>query len=314
MPTLQPSRTNLRVCTGDTSCRNYDTAYALKSAANMMEFSQIACEICRTKKRKCDRKIPTCSQCIHAGQTCTYPGTSKRGLPSGYIASIEDRLAQTEAALLQALSTIHGSQVESRSPPAIPEKPRDMEFNEVRIAKVEEWQKYPLDTEEHQRNWMQYKLATNPGSSALTILNTQEGHAGQASDKQQSQSHQKSDAARKRQKIANESPQNRQLPQGHRSDFASEALPLTGAQALQGGSEWTTNAPQGRPLDPDHGFATSIPSAQGTTTRSTDSHRASNPRSMPTPIRSNGVEALPDSDQNTSKAKRLSTLHSRKYF
>ncbi|KAH0187851.1 hypothetical protein KCV03_g5241, partial [Aureobasidium melanogenum] len=126
-----------------------------KSSAAMSEFSQIACEICRTKKRKCDRKIPTCSQCIHTSQTCTYPGTSKRGLPTGYIASIEERLAQTEAALLQALSTIHGSQVpESRLPPAATEKARDMEYNEVRIAKVEEWQKCPLDTQEHQRDWM----------------------------------------------------------------------------------------------------------------------------------------------------------------
>lgn len=185
-----------------------------------------------------------------------------------------------------------------------------MEFNEVRIAKVEEWQKYSLDTQEHQRNWMQYKLATDAGSTVFTTLRNQEDHAGQASDKRRVQGHQESGGGRERRKTGHESPGD----EDHRSDFASEALPPTGIQVSQGGSEWTTNAPRGEPHDPNLGFATSTPSAQGTTTRSTDSHRASNPCSMPTPMYSNSVEALPGLDQNASKAKRLSTLHSRKYF
>ncbi|KAH0365338.1 putative acylamino-acid-releasing enzyme, partial [Aureobasidium melanogenum] len=237
-----------------------------------------------------------------------------KGLPSGYIASIEERLAQTEAALLQALSTIHGSQIDARSSPTTDAKPRDMEFNEIRIAKVEEWQKYPLETEEHQRNWMQYKVATDTGSTALTIGNTQEDHAGQASDKRQLQGHRESDGRRKRQKTTHESPGNRNLLENHKPGPASGAPPLTRPQTSQGGGQWSTNAIQGVPLGPDHEPAASTPWAQGSKTRFTERHRASNPPSMPIADHIDGAEALPHLDQITSKAERLSTLHSRKYF
>lgn len=240
---------------------------------------------------------------------------SSRGLPSGYIASIEERLAQTEAALLQVLSTIHGSQVpESRSPPAATEKAREMEYNEVRIAKVEEWQRYPLDTQEHQRDWMQYKLAIDPASVGSTRTESQEDHASQPSDKRQSQGHQQLGAALKRQKTARESRDNRHLSESCRPSIESEALPLTGLRTSQGEDEWTTNTPQGGSLDPDHRPAASTPWAQGTTTRFIKPHRASNTPSVAISDHPNGMEALPPLDQTTSKAKRLSTLHSRKYF
>ncbi|KAH0276767.1 putative acylamino-acid-releasing enzyme, partial [Aureobasidium melanogenum] len=238
-----------------------------------------------------------------------------RGLPSGYIASIEERLAQTEAALLQALSTIHGAQVAgSRSPPAATEKARDMEYNEVRIAKVEEWQKYPLDTQEHQWDWMQYKFATDPASIGSTRSKSPEEHASQPSDKRQLQGHQQLGAARKRQKTAHESQGNRHLLESYRQGFESEGSLLTRSQASEGEGEWTTNTLQGGPLDPDHGPADSTPWTQGTTIQFPKSHRASNTPSVAISDHPNGVEAPRRLDQTTSKAKRLSTLHSRKYF
>ncbi|KAG9692373.1 hypothetical protein KCU95_g7300, partial [Aureobasidium melanogenum] len=237
------------------------------------------------------------------------------GLPSGYIASIEERLAQTEAALLQALSTIHGFQVpESRSPPAATEKVREMEYNEVRIAKVEEWQRYALDTQEHQRDWMQYKLATDPASIGSTRTKSQEDHASQPSDKRQLQGHQQLGAALKRQKTTHESRGNRHPLGSYGSGFATEASPLTRLRTSPGEREWTTDTPQGSPLHPDREPAASTPCAQGTTTRFMESHPASNTPSVAISDHPNRMEALPPLDQTTSKAKRLSTLHSRKYF
>jgi hypothetical protein len=189
-----------------------------------------------------------------------------------------------------------------------------MEYNEVRIAKVEEWQKYPLDTQEHQRDWMRYKLATDPASIALATSRSQEERASQRSDKRQLQGHQQLGAARKRQKTAYESRGNRYLSEGYGPGSESEGLPLTRLRISRGEGEWTTNTPQGGPPDPDRRPADSTPWTRGTTSRLTESHGALYTPSVPIPDHPNGLEALPRLDQTTSKAKRLSTLHSRKYF
>jgi hypothetical protein len=90
-----------------------------------------------------------------------------RGLPSGYLANIEERLAQTEVALLQALSALHESGVQVRPehhqlrvPDAAVGKARELEFNEVRIARAEEWKKFPLETPEQQLLWTRNRLKT----------------------------------------------------------------------------------------------------------------------------------------------------------
>lgn len=189
-----------------------------------------------------------------------------------------------------------------------------MEYNEVRIAKVEEWQKCPLDTQEHQRDWMRYKLATDPALIEVTRSKSQEEHASQSSDKRHLQGHHQSGATRKRQRTAHESQGNRHLLESYRQGFESEGSPLTRLRASQGEGEWTTNTPQGGLLDPDHGPADSTPWTRDTTSRLTESHGAFYTPPKPIPDHPNGLEALPRLDQTTSKAKRLSTLHSRKYF
>ncbi|KAI5200540.1 hypothetical protein E4T39_05691 [Aureobasidium subglaciale] len=97
---------------------------------------------------------------------------SDLGLPSGYIAKIEERLAQTEAALLQALSTLHTSEAQrvrdAREPVHLlsassEERSRELEFNEIRMAKVEYWKEYPLDTGRQQVEWMRHRLAEGDG-------------------------------------------------------------------------------------------------------------------------------------------------------
>lgn len=49
-----------------------------------------ACDQCRSRKHRCDGKRPKCLPCIAMDQDCTY-GTAgkKRGLPTGYVKSLE---------------------------------------------------------------------------------------------------------------------------------------------------------------------------------------------------------------------------------
>lgn len=50
----------------------------------------MACDFCRTKRTKCDCKMPACSNCLASNTTCTYKiKAKKRGLPQGYILSLE---------------------------------------------------------------------------------------------------------------------------------------------------------------------------------------------------------------------------------
>ncbi|KAJ5489226.1 Quinic acid utilization activator [Penicillium diatomitis] len=49
-----------------------------------------ACDNCRSKKDKCDGAQPVCSTCASLGRQCTYKANpKKRGLPTGYIRSLE---------------------------------------------------------------------------------------------------------------------------------------------------------------------------------------------------------------------------------
>ncbi|KAJ5650781.1 C6 zinc finger domain protein [Penicillium longicatenatum] len=49
-----------------------------------------ACDQCRRRKSKCDGEQPVCSICSQANRGCTYEaGGGRRGLPSGYVRSLE---------------------------------------------------------------------------------------------------------------------------------------------------------------------------------------------------------------------------------
>ncbi|RVD87751.1 uncharacterized protein DFL_001962 [Arthrobotrys flagrans] len=65
-----------------------------------------ACEPCKRKKRKCDGASPFCSMCIRTPSACHYLRPSPRGLPPGYLIALEQRLADTEAALSLSISLI----------------------------------------------------------------------------------------------------------------------------------------------------------------------------------------------------------------
>ncbi|KAH7146823.1 fungal-specific transcription factor domain-containing protein [Dactylonectria estremocensis] len=49
-----------------------------------------ACDPCRARKHRCDGRQPTCSACSMTQHPCSYDsGTKKRGLPTGYVRSLE---------------------------------------------------------------------------------------------------------------------------------------------------------------------------------------------------------------------------------
>ncbi|KAH7160428.1 hypothetical protein B0J13DRAFT_644059 [Dactylonectria estremocensis] len=49
-----------------------------------------ACELCRARKIRCDGRRPSCSACSMAQSPCRYgSGMKKRGLPTGYVRSLE---------------------------------------------------------------------------------------------------------------------------------------------------------------------------------------------------------------------------------
>lgn len=49
-----------------------------------------ACNPCRSRKRRCDGRQPSCSACSSTQHPCSYDsGMKKRGLPTGYVRSLE---------------------------------------------------------------------------------------------------------------------------------------------------------------------------------------------------------------------------------
>ncbi|KAH8885275.1 hypothetical protein GQ53DRAFT_729186 [Thozetella sp. PMI_491] len=60
------------------------------TGANKRKRTTRACNPCRTRKHKCDGRQPTCSSCSMSELPCTYgSGSKKRGLPTGYVRSLE---------------------------------------------------------------------------------------------------------------------------------------------------------------------------------------------------------------------------------
>lgn len=68
----------------------------------------VSCELCKTRKVKCDRGHPQCGWCVKNSQACEYKERKKPGLRAGYGRELESRLDQLEGALQtqgQALQT-----------------------------------------------------------------------------------------------------------------------------------------------------------------------------------------------------------------
>ncbi|KAJ5994454.1 C6 zinc finger domain protein [Penicillium sp. IBT 35674x] len=67
-----------------------------------------ACDQCRRRKSKCDGEQPVCSICSQANRACTYEtGGGRRGLPSGYVRSLEIFLGLMFKHVPNSESTMH---------------------------------------------------------------------------------------------------------------------------------------------------------------------------------------------------------------
>ncbi|KAF5521098.1 Depudecin biosynthesis cluster-specific transcription activator DEP6 [Colletotrichum aenigma] len=140
-----------------------------REAGNSSTFqSPIACESCRQRKRRCDRKLPFCLQCSHEPGRCQYPEQSKRGIPNGYLNKLETRLAETEAALFRVLSGTMDSQAyDAASSPALLSQaawtPR-----QNKVDRVKEWESLPLQTPTDVQAWFRSK-ATESNDAATDL-------------------------------------------------------------------------------------------------------------------------------------------------
>lgn len=75
-----------------------------------------ACDQCRRRKSKCDGEQPACSICHEANRACTYEaGGGRRGLPSGYVRSLEIALGLIFQHAPNSQSTLRSALRDSRS-------------------------------------------------------------------------------------------------------------------------------------------------------------------------------------------------------
>jgi hypothetical protein len=85
-----------------------------------------------------------------------------RGIPSGYISSLEERLIETEIALFEALSFINTHFHQGGNTQFEPSQYHDAFTNHStalsKQAKVEEWRRLPLMFEDQQKAWLQEKI------------------------------------------------------------------------------------------------------------------------------------------------------------
>ncbi|KAH7317681.1 hypothetical protein BKA65DRAFT_514968 [Rhexocercosporidium sp. MPI-PUGE-AT-0058] len=126
----------------------------------MTENQGGSCEPCKRKKCKCDRQLPSCGQCDASKLSCTYVESNKRGIPTGYLGLLEQRLGETEVLLYQALSELQTLKLQNifqsvpRSP-AIPD-PIPREVNPSKQVRMEEWREYPLRTADEVERWRRF--------------------------------------------------------------------------------------------------------------------------------------------------------------
>lgn len=244
---------------------------------------------------------------------------SFRGLPPGYLANVEERLAETENALLHALSIIHASEVGpihtqqhlgvSTAPN---ERPRELEFNEVRIAKVEEWQKLPLHTQEQQRHWMRHKLATDEISTAPDPINGQQETIDLTSRSQKRQRNREIESASKRRRPTSASNGTLDLGEDHGLMPTTPTVrAATGPQSLAREDTQTADTVHPDTLSPYIETAASNLQHQHANIRSPARHFTSSPPQART---SEPPGPRPEIQPEQSKAKRLASLHSRRYF
>ncbi|KAK0112093.1 hypothetical protein ONS96_001352 [Cadophora gregata f. sp. sojae] len=140
-----------------------------------------SCEPCKRKKCKCDRQLPSCGQCEISKLPCTYGESTKRGIPTGYLGLLEQRLGETEVLLYRALSELRALKLQQNSYPGVTSTldipdPITREANAPKPVRMEEWKEYPLKYEEEVERWRQYM-----SGGRETSIGYDEGFSGEQS-------------------------------------------------------------------------------------------------------------------------------------
>lgn len=129
-------------------------------------LNPIACDNCRSKKCKCDRRMhvvlnhsepacvlticsPSCSQCRTSSLVCRYQEGGKRGLPIAYINSLERRLRETESALYAAMLALDEHEIIKAGNLGLLKAPRELSKTE----RQDDWKRLPLQTPEQLASW-----------------------------------------------------------------------------------------------------------------------------------------------------------------
>ncbi|CAH0057323.1 unnamed protein product [Clonostachys solani] len=68
--------------------------------SNVRRANVTACTRCRSRKQRCDQKLPACSNCERSGVECMSTDIDGRVAPRSYIKNLEDRVAYLETQLL----------------------------------------------------------------------------------------------------------------------------------------------------------------------------------------------------------------------
>jgi hypothetical protein len=111
-----------------------------------------------------DHHSPSCTQCRNTSLPCHYQEGGKRGLPAAYITALEQRLADTEAALSATLLALR-----TRDPIPLTDGHlsgatlQDSQPQRSKAEKLEEWKRLPLQTTEQLAGWLE---ARHPDSAA----------------------------------------------------------------------------------------------------------------------------------------------------
>lgn len=107
---------------------------------------------CRQRKCKCNRVLPVCGSCASDPSKCWYSQGSKRGIPAGYINSLETRLAETESALYYALCELHSGYREQGSYGPLAEHLKQR-YGHGKTDVTKDWKDLPMTNRQQAQAW-----------------------------------------------------------------------------------------------------------------------------------------------------------------
>ncbi|KAI0432237.1 hypothetical protein F5Y09DRAFT_161995 [Xylaria sp. FL1042] len=137
-------------------------------------MASLACTSCRAKKRRCDRVLPSCMQCINAQQPCQYPDQHKRGLPAGFLNAMESRLRETEDALFYALSELYEGTIQDREYAGLSDlrlgrRSSSQSTTASKSDMMDKWANLPLGNRTQVRAWFLNHRVGNSSSPTIQL-------------------------------------------------------------------------------------------------------------------------------------------------